>query len=147
MIRRLRAQAPASPTLVGTRTGAMPVAISRTSWSTAGSYSHTDPRSARRTCLAAFTTSDSMVLRSNGAASLLVTARIASMSDTESRRLLGLALMRLDHNRRSRSGPVSLRRLRSFDRSEREALNNIVLTKKHQHQRGQRCQDRRSGHL
>src|ERR1700682_3705301 len=98
MIWRVRAQAPAGPTLVGTRTGAMPAAISRTSCSAAGSYSQTDPRSARRTCLAALTTSDNMVLRSNGAASLLVTARIASISDTERRRLFGRTLMLPDHN-------------------------------------------------
>src|ERR1017187_8175687 len=102
MIWRVRAQAPASPALVGTRTGAMPAAISRTSWFAAGSYSHTDPRSARRTCLAALTTSDSIVLRSNGAASLLVTARIASMSGTERWRLFVRALMQADHNLRER---------------------------------------------
>ena len=83
MIRRVRAHAPASPVLAGTRTGAIPVAISRTSWSASASYSQTEPRSACRTCLAALTTSDSIDMRSNGAASLAVTARIASMSDTE----------------------------------------------------------------
>src|SRR6266446_9079141 len=80
------------------RTGAKPVATSITSWSAAASYSHTVPRSARRTCLDALTTSDSIVLKSNGAASLLVTARIASMSGTERRRLFGRTLMLPDHN-------------------------------------------------
>src|ERR1700675_1377525 len=108
MIWRLRAQAPARPTLVGTRTGAMPAAISRTSCSAAGSYSQTDPRSARRTCLAALTTSDNMVLRSNGAASLLVTARIASMSGTERRRFFGRALMLQDHNPKAAGSRVPL---------------------------------------
>src|SRR5450759_41430 len=98
MIWRVRAQAPARPRMGGIRTGAKPVATSITSWSAAASYSHTVPRSARRTCLAALTTSDSMVLRSKGAASLLVTARIASMSGTERRRLFGRTLMLADHN-------------------------------------------------
>src|ERR1700730_3166166 len=108
MIWRLRAQAPARPTLVGTRTGAMPAAVSRTSCSAAGSYSQTDPRSAPRTCLAALTTAHIMVLRSNGAASLLVTARIASMSGTERRRLFGRALMLPDHNPKAAGSRVPL---------------------------------------
>ena len=72
----------------GTRTGAMPVAISSTSSFAAGSYSQTEPRSACNTCFAALTTSASIVMRSNGAASLLVTARITSRSGTPRLRAL-----------------------------------------------------------
>ena len=46
--------------------------------------SQTEPRSAFSTCFAALTTSASIVIRSNGDASALVTSRIASRSPTES---------------------------------------------------------------
>ena len=86
MIRRLRAQAPTRPAPDGTRIGRTPVATSSTSSSVTGSWSQTEPRSACRTCFAAFTTSPSIVIRSNGAASAFVTPRIARRSRIESGR-------------------------------------------------------------
>src|SRR5207244_5224812 len=86
MICRLRAQEPTRPTPIGTRTGFKPVATSSTSSLVAASCSQTDPRSAARTCFAAATTAPSIVMRSNGAASALVTSRIVLMSRVESRR-------------------------------------------------------------